>query len=155
MSIRRSVRRQATTSGLPGGPLTSVEQLVSQLHALGVRPAGVLMVHASLRSVGPRLGADRDTLTLTHLAEYRANVPGKRRVRLRYIRADTGDQWIDSLDDTDGITDDPTYFVDVLTDYLASGRARTGPVGGGTAELLEALDFMDFAVPWLERRLAR
>jgi aminoglycoside N3'-acetyltransferase len=50
-----------------------------------------------------RLGANPDTVTLTHYAEYLADVPDKVRVRRRYIRADIGEVWIESLDDTDGI----------------------------------------------------
>ena len=41
-----------------------------------------------------RLGADTDTVTLTHYAEYLADIPNKRRVSLRYVRADSGEQWI-------------------------------------------------------------
>lgn len=101
-----------------------------------------------------RLGADPDTLTLTHLAEYLAEVPDKRRVRLRYERADVGPQWISSLDDTDGIVEAPDYFAQVLGDYLAAGHARIGPLGACTAELIDAPHFLGFAVDWLERVLA-
>lgn len=100
-----------------------------------------------------RLGADPDTLTLTHLAEYHARLPHKRRVRLRYVRADSGVQWIESLDDTDGIVDVAGYFEGVLATFLAQRRAATGPVGQCTAELIDARGFIDFAVPWLERVL--
>ena len=58
-----------------------------------------------------RLGADVNTLTLTHYAEYRAQLSDKRRAQLRYVRADIG-EWIEGLDDTDGIRDWPhgDYF---------------------------------------------
>lgn len=102
-----------------------------------------------------RLGADIDTVTLTHFAEYLADLPHKKTVRRRYVRADTGEQWIESLDDSDGIADwsGGDYFSQVLVDFLATGKARCGPVGGCTAELFSADDFVPFAVEWLERYL--
>ncbi|WP_119672502.1 aminoglycoside N(3)-acetyltransferase [Deinococcus sp. RM] len=102
-----------------------------------------------------RLGANTDTVTLTHWAEYRAQVPNKRRVRRRYGRADSGEQWIDSLDDSDGIAVWPQgdYFPQVLREYLAAGHARVGRVGHCTAELFPAGAFADFAVTWMEDHL--
>lgn len=103
-----------------------------------------------------RLGADQDTLTLTHYAEYLARLPNKVRVRREYRRADIGAQWIESLDDSDGIAvwNNGDYFPQVLADYLAAGRAKMGPVGNARAELFRARDFVDFGVAWLERNLA-
>lgn len=102
-----------------------------------------------------RLGADIDTVTLTHHAEYLANVPDKRRVRRRYLRKDTGEVWIDSLDDTDGIHDwsGGDYFSQILLDFIADGRARVAPVGALTAELLPAAAFVRYATTWMERHL--
>ncbi|GLQ57192.1 aminoglycoside N(3)-acetyltransferase [Devosia nitrariae] len=105
-----------------------------------------------------RLGADTDTMTLTHYAEYLAELPEKRRSRLRYLRADIGEQWIESLDDTDGIADwenggDDDYFARILIDFLATGKARTGLVGRCNAELVPARDFVEFATTWMEDRL--
>lgn len=104
-----------------------------------------------------RLGADPDTTTLTHLAEYYARIPNKRRVRRKYLRADTGEQWIESLDDNDGIIagDDGGYFARILLDYVAGGNARVGQVGHcQVAELLCAADFVAFATRELERQFA-
>lgn len=100
-----------------------------------------------------RLGADPDTVTLTHWAEYIANVPEKRRVRIRYERADIGEQWIESLDDTEGITGEGEYFPQILLDFLSAGNARVGPVGNCTAESFAAPAFVDFAVTWMEAKL--
>jgi aminoglycoside N3'-acetyltransferase len=104
-----------------------------------------------------RLGANLDTVTLTHYAEYLANVPDKVRVRRRYVRADTGEVWIESLDDTDGIAtwDLGDYFPQVFLDYRATGAVRLGPVGGCEAELFDAAAFVRFAVDWLNRNLGR
>jgi aminoglycoside N3'-acetyltransferase len=102
-----------------------------------------------------RLGADDDTVTLTHYAEYLAGVPGARRVRRRYVRADTGEQWIESLDDNDGIVEwaGGDYFSQILLDYRASGAVQRSPVGQCSAELFDATDFVGFAVRWMNEQL--
>lgn len=99
-----------------------------------------------------RLGANVDTVTVTHWAEYLARVPNKRRVRWRFERGDIGEQWIEALDDDKGIADweQGDYFPQILLDFLKTGQARTGPVGGCSAELFPARTFVDFAVAWLE-----
>jgi aminoglycoside N3'-acetyltransferase len=116
-------------------------------------PGSVMSRFAALEGRVLRLGADPDTVTLTHWAEYLADVPDKRRVRVRYVRADIGEQWIEGLDDNDGIVGDGEYFPRILEDFLAAGHARTGPVGSCTAELFPAPVFVDFAVGWMESRL--
>ena len=116
-------------------------------------PGSLLERFVARGGVVLRLGADVDTMTLTHLAEYRARVPDKRRVRIRYVRADVGEQWIESLDDTDGIVEDGDYFEQILIDFIAAGRARRGAVGRCQAELLDGQEFLQFAVDWMEREL--
>ena len=103
-----------------------------------------------------RLGADLDTVTLTHYAENLANVPGKRRAKRTYRRADSGDLVIDGIDDSDGIAEwtGGDYFPQILVDFMGAGLADIGPVGGCTAELLDARLFTDFAIRWLEANLA-
>ncbi len=102
-----------------------------------------------------RLGADLDTVTLTHYAENLANVAGKRRVQRTYRRADTGDIVVRGIDDSAGIADwdGGDYFPQILVDFVAMGHAAVGPVGGCTAELLDAGAFVDFAIHWLEQHL--
>jgi aminoglycoside N3'-acetyltransferase len=119
-------------------------------------PGSVLERFTEMGGAVLRLGADVDTVTLTHWAEYLAKVPNKRRVRLRYERADIGEQLIESLDDTDDIADweGGDYFSQILLDFLVTGRARIGPVGNCTAELFAAKPFVKFAVKWLETNLS-
>jgi len=99
-----------------------------------------------------RIGADLDTVTLTHYAEYLANIPNKRRVTREYLHSKHGVQYIESLDDSDGIVswDKGDYFSQILIDYLKEGRAKVGMVGNAVAELLSADDFVRYAVRWLE-----
>ena len=106
-----------------------------------------------------RLGADIDTVTALHLAEYRADLPAKRRaLRHHRVRSEAGGSEIRSvscLDDSDGIVDLPgaDYFGLVTTAYLDTGRASTGTVGGARAELLDAADMVAFAQAWMEEHL--
>jgi aminoglycoside 3-N-acetyltransferase len=102
-----------------------------------------------------RLGANTDTVTLTHYAEYLADVPEKVRVRRRYVRADSGELWIESLDDNEGIVTwvGGDYFPQIFLDYRDGGRAARGRVGGCDAELFDAADFVSFAVEWMNRNL--
>jgi len=106
-----------------------------------------------------RLGADLDTLTLLHYAEYLAPVPAKRRVRRhRLVAGPNAPQVrvVECLDDTNGIVDHPgeDYFAILLREYLATGRAATGLVGRATSELLEAADVVEFAVAWMAEHLS-
>jgi len=106
-----------------------------------------------------RLGADLDTVTLIHYAEYLAPVADKRRVR-RVHRVLTGDvveeRTVECLDDSTGIVDHPgeDYFAQLLRAYLATGRAAVGTVGNATSELIDAADLVAFAVNWMAANLA-
>jgi aminoglycoside N3'-acetyltransferase len=104
-----------------------------------------------------RLGADPDTVTLTHHAEALVDLPGKRRVRRARRVVGTDDVvWVDTLEDSHGIADwdgDGDYFPPLLADYLATGRARTGRVGDADSDLLDAADYVTFAVDWLSEHL--
>ena len=105
-----------------------------------------------------RLGADLDTLTVLHYAEYLAPVPSKRRVRRhRLVAGDNGPQVrvVECLDDSDGIVDHPgeDYFAVILRAYLQTGRARVGTVGRARSELIDASDVVDFAVGWMSEHL--
>jgi aminoglycoside N3'-acetyltransferase len=107
-----------------------------------------------------RLGADPETVTALHFAEYVADLPGKRRTRWDYVVAGPGGEpehvWIDCLDDLNGIADreGEDYFAIILKDYLALGRHREGRVGRARSELIEAADLVAFGARWIERNLA-
>jgi aminoglycoside N3'-acetyltransferase len=115
------------------------------------------LVHGGGRVL--RLGADLDSLTLLHYAEYLAPVPSKRRVRRhRMVTGPRGNELrvIETLDDSDGIVDYPgeDYFAVILREYLVSHDLPKGTVGSANSELIEAADVTEFAVTWMAEHLA-
>ena len=103
-----------------------------------------------------RLGADPDTVTMLHYAEYLAKLPAKRRTRWGYLLAGRGHCWVECLNDSDGIAawDGEDYFAVILKAYLAEGRAAVGSVGNARAELIDAADVVRFGARWMERSLS-
>ena len=107
-----------------------------------------------------RLGADLDTATILHYAEFLAPVPDKRRVRrCRRVTTPSGPQirWVETLDDSGGIVDydsEVDYFSLILTAYLETGRAAHGRIGGARSELIGAADLVEFGVVWMAEHLA-
>lgn len=108
-----------------------------------------------------RMGADPDTVTVLHFAEYQARVPDTVRVRrYRKVLSPEGPHIVvvECLDDEDGIVPDhrqPTedYFAVILREYLATGRAATGRVGGAESELIEAGEIVAFGSAWMSANL--
>ena len=105
-----------------------------------------------------RLGADPDTVTALHYAEYLARLPNKRRTRWDYVLAgEDGPRhaWIECLDDSEGIADweGEDYFALILKAYLETGRAVQGRVGRAESELIDAADLVAFGADWMERNL--
>jgi len=104
-----------------------------------------------------RLGADENTVTLIHHAEYLAHVPDKHRVRRhRRVVGPEGPEIrvVECLDDSIGIVDWPgeDYFATILGDYLAGGRAATGTVGAAGSELIDAADLVAYGARWMTDR---
>jgi len=101
-----------------------------------------------------RLGADPNTVTVLHYAEYVARVPNKRRTRWDYLIAGKDGPrhvWIDCLDDAEGIADwDDDYFALITSAYVAAGKARRGRVGLAASELIDAADLVAFGAAWME-----
>jgi len=105
-----------------------------------------------------RLGADPDTTTLLHYAEYLADVPNKRRVRRHYVcQGPEGPvvRAVECLDDSDGIVPwvGEDYFAIILGAYLAEGRAHQGRVGQANSMLVGAKDLATFGARWMTRTL--
>ena len=102
-----------------------------------------------------RLGADPDTVTALHYAEYLAEVPNKRRTRWDYVLAGRGHCRVECLDDFRGIAEweGEDYFAVILEAFLAAGRGLCGRVGRAEAELIEAADIVRFGALWMEEHL--
>jgi aminoglycoside N3'-acetyltransferase len=106
-----------------------------------------------------RMGADPDTTTLLHYAEYLVDIPNKRRVtRHRRVLGPNGPEirTVSCLDDSNGIVpwEGEDYFKTILEAYLREGRARTGRVGNAKSELIDANDLVDFGVRWMRKAFA-
>jgi aminoglycoside N3'-acetyltransferase len=108
-----------------------------------------------------RMGADPDTVTALHHAEYLADVPDTLRVRRHRLVATTDGPRIvvvECLDDEDGIVPvdrqpQEDYFAIVLREFLAANPHRTGRVGDATAELIDAAALVRFGAAWMTENL--
>ncbi len=93
------------------------------------------------------LGVGHDHNTSLHLAETRADFPGKRHVQAGAPLTVAGRRewvWFDDLDW------DESDFAQLGADFARqTGLERTGPVGAGTARLLPQRALVDFGVRWL------
>jgi aminoglycoside N3'-acetyltransferase len=106
-----------------------------------------------------RLGADPETVTVLHYAEYLARLPAKRRTRWDYLMVRDGvprHVWIECLDDSQGIVDwkGEDYFALITKAYLAEIKPPRGIVGRAASELIDAAGFAAFGAAWMERNLA-
>jgi aminoglycoside N3'-acetyltransferase len=106
-----------------------------------------------------RLGANWDTVTVLHLAEYLANLPRKRARTLHFLVASAqGPQLrsVTSLDNSNGIVDwrGEDYFSLIVKAYVAAGHGVRGQVGGARSELFDAAHLVDFGARWMEAHLA-
>ncbi len=108
-----------------------------------------------------RMGADPDTVTLLHHAEYLADVPGKLRVRRhRLVTGPDGPRIVvvECLDDEHGIIPverQPAedYFAIILREFLAAHPQPSGPVGSADSQLLDAAPLLAFGAQWMTTHL--
>lgn len=94
------------------------------------------------------LGVGHGNNTSIHLAEYRANFPGKEIVRQGAPMKVNGVRewvWFQEVD----LSDDD--FPQLGEAFDALGHTRRGPVGHATALLMPQRPLVDFAVGWLEK----
>jgi aminoglycoside N3'-acetyltransferase len=108
-----------------------------------------------------RLGSDPDTVSVLHLAEYCADVPDTVRIRRhRKVLGPDGPRVVvvECMDDENGIVPDQRqpqedYFAIILREFLATGQASVGRVGGAQAELFAAADVVAFGAEWMSAHL--
>jgi aminoglycoside 3-N-acetyltransferase len=96
------------------------------------------------------LGVGHDSNTSLHLAEYRANFPGKALCRQGApLLVDGVRQWVTFEDLDFGNTDDfPTLGAAFAQE---TGLVRSGKVGNAQAHLMPQRPLVDFAVTWMEQ----
>ncbi|MGB4780377.1 aminoglycoside N(3)-acetyltransferase [Microbacterium sp.] len=92
------------------------------------------------------LGVTAAKATILHLAEHRADYPGKRTTPSGVaMLVDGRREWV-PFEELDVHDDD---FVDVVDAFAAdTGLVRVGPVGEATAMLLPARALVDYAAQW-------
>jgi aminoglycoside N3'-acetyltransferase len=106
-----------------------------------------------------RLGANPETVTALHHAEYLADVPNKRRVR-RYYRVMGTEgpvtRSVECLNDEFGIvrTEGEDYFAIIVKAYLGEARAKFGKVGNADSELIDAKDIVNYGARWMNANLS-
>jgi aminoglycoside N3'-acetyltransferase len=108
-----------------------------------------------------RMGADPDTVTVLHHAEYLADVADKLRVRRhRLVASAEGPRIVvvECLDDEDGIVPaerQPAedYFAIILREYLADHPHRAGLVGEAESQLFDAGEIVRFGAAWMGAHL--
>lgn len=106
-----------------------------------------------------RLGADTNTITLLHHAEYRLTRPDLRRIRHRVDVAGpdgTEVRFVTCLDDEHGVrpwTAGEDYFAAIHGSALARGLARQGYVGRAWCELFDAEPLIVHGVAWMTEHL--
>ncbi len=157
-------RRETVVSDHPEGRFAAAGAAASMLltdvpwdHYFG--PGSPLQRLVELGGKILRLGADADTVTALHHAEYLTTVEPKRRVRRhRLVATPEGPRVrvVECLDDEDGIVDyeGEDYFARILRTYLESGTAARGLVGRAPSELFPAADIVAFGVRWMDVHLA-
>ncbi len=104
------------------------------------------------------IGSPLSNVTLLHLAEHLADVPGKGVVRYWAPILESGTKtWvgIEEFDTTGclpwrGATD---MFEAILQEHIQGGRGTIGRIGAATSYLFDAADLVAFAVDWIEEKL--
>ena len=101
-------------------------------------------------------GAPFGTITLLHYAEHMAKVPNKLIVHYKMPILRNGQRvWVDieEFDTCGGILPGAEEYFEVIpSEYLSSGRGRSGKIGAAQSYLFDAADLAKFAIQWLEKK---
>jgi aminoglycoside 3-N-acetyltransferase len=103
------------------------------------------------------VGAPWDTMTLLHLAEHRAQIPGKRVLRYEVpYAAPEGTVWrmTEEFDTSEPVHDamPEDCFERIVQAFVASGQGSEGSIGAAPSLLVDAKAICAFAVDWIEVR---
>lgn len=150
----------ALRSGNPGASVAALgaqAEMLTRDHPLdyGYGPGSPLARLVEANGKVLMLGAPHDTMTLMHLAEHLADIPGKRVIAKEApfaTPAGTEWRWIEEFDTSDPVSEAlPENFIEQIVDaYVAAGRGRPGKVGNAPALLVAAADILPFGIAWLE-----
>ena len=118
---------------------------------------------AKLVEAGGRVlmvGAPWDTMTLMHLADHRARLPGKRILRYEVpFAGDAGTKWrfIEEFDTSEPVLDTipENYIERIVEDFVAGGRGSQGLIGQAPSLLVEAEPILAHGIAWLETWVAQ
>jgi len=155
---------QACRSAHPDASIAAIGRLAADLTAAhdlldGYGPGSPLGRFAGAGGRVLMLGAPASSVTVLHVAEAVARIPGKRRVRYQVPLCVDGERrWCDAGEfDTNALLEEyvATGFdaiEGIATDYVARGRGLRGRVGHASCWLLDAQDLVSFGVRWLESR---
>lgn len=103
------------------------------------------------------LGCTTDHMTVLHHAEHLAKLPDKRIFRIEtplLVGGRTEFRWIEEFNTGVPVIAGPDddYFAAIVSDFLVTGRGRTGRIGAAESVLVRADEIVPFAVEWLESR---
>ena len=95
------------------------------------------------------LGVGFERASSFHLAEFRADYPGKKEIKQGAPVASQGKRaWLEFLD----YDCDDSDFRTIGASFVEStGLVRTGRVGNASAQLFPQRQFVDYAVEWMEK----
>ena len=104
------------------------------------------------------LGAPFQRVTLVHLCEHLASVKGKRVIKYEVPVIEDGRRELVGIERFDTRRDIPgyakdDYFGPMVEDYLRQGGGKRGKVGQAASYMLDAQEFKEFGIFWLESNL--
>ena len=104
------------------------------------------------------LGAPFQSVTLVHLFEHLASVKGKRVIKYEAPVIEGGQRVLVRIKRFDTRRDIPGYGADdyfgpMVEDYLRQGGGKRGRVGQAASYMLDAKEFKQFGIFWLESNL--
>ncbi|HET9956573.1 MAG TPA: AAC(3) family N-acetyltransferase [Polyangiaceae bacterium] len=150
----------AVRSASPGASVAAVGARAEWLcadHSLqyGYGPGSPFAKLVEARGQVLLLGSHLDHVTLLHYAEHLAQLPNKRVVRYQ-VPTPNGALDIEEFDTSEGVVEamPHDYFDRTIRDFIATGAAQCGRVGGAPSYLLPAAELTAFAVRKMERELA-
>ena len=143
--VRRSDHPQVSFAALgPNAPVITAHHSLE--HPLGEGSPLARVYELNGRVL--LLGVDHTNNTALHLAEYRADYPGKKwTAQGAPVTVDGERSWA-TFEDLEG---DDSDFAEIGAAFADTGAEQTGWVGSGEARLMGMRDLVDFGASWMTR----